>query len=134
MEDYMEITTTQAETNSAVTVLNLNGTFRKNEPMEEAVQAAYDAGSRLMVIDFQGVDYMSSAGLRAIHYSFTLLRSEESQGESDTVRQGIRDGSYTSPQLKLSNVNDRVMEVFSLTGYDMFLDIFDSREEAISTF
>ncbi|MEK6221390.1 MAG: STAS domain-containing protein [Chloroflexota bacterium] len=130
----MEITTSQADTNNAVTVHHLNGTFRRNEPLEESVQAAYDAGARLMVIDFKGVDYMSSAGLRAIHYSFTLLRSGESKEESDKVRQGIQDGSYTSPQLKLSNVNDRVMEVFSLTGYDMFLDIFDSLEEALASF
>lgn len=58
-----------------------------------------------LVLDFAGVDYLSSAGLRAILY---IKKKIDTMDDSS---------------LKIINVVPIVMEVFSMTGFSDFLDL-----------
>lgn len=56
-----------------------------------------------LTLDFAGVEYISSAGLRVVLKSQKMMNA---QGK-----------------MKLTNVNDDVMEVFDITGFIDILDI-----------
>jgi anti-sigma B factor antagonist len=58
-----------------------------------------------ITMDFGGLEYISSAGLR------TLLEAQ----------QYMEDNGY--PNVKILNINDTVRETFELTGFDEMLDI-----------
>jgi len=65
-----------------------------------------------IVIDLEGLDYISSAGLRSI-----LITGKNMK----TKRQ----------ELKLCNLQDDVMEVFEISGFSSIFNIFDSIEAAV---
>ena len=70
--------------------------------LENRLGGAY-AGVKELILDFAGVDYVSSAGLRVIMGA--------DQRMSGTGR------------LILKNVNEDVREVFEMTGFDELLNI-----------
>lgn len=76
----------------------------------EAVVAASDAA---LVIDFEGVEYISSAGMRVI-----LLTAKSLQ------KTGIK--------FALCSMNDSIREVFKISGFDKIIEIHHSQAEALS--
>ncbi len=50
------------------------------------------------------------------------------------MKQGISDGTYKSPYLKLSNLSKESKTVFTATGFDMYLEMFDDTKKAIASF
>jgi anti-sigma B factor antagonist len=74
-----------------------------------------EAGQRKFVLDLEGVRYLDSAGLGEL--VATLKRVRESDGE-----------------LRICNVNQRVNDAFHVTQLVRVLDIYGSRDEAISSF
>lgn len=74
-----------------------------------------DKGRYNIVLDLSGVEYMSSAGLRAM---VALLR------ESKKHRGDVR----------LAAPSDRVQEVLSLAGLDTLFTIYDSQTAAVGSF
>ena len=97
-----------------VTVLSLDGNFdtasaEANE--SEIMDAVGDGGGRFLV-DFSGVPYIASSGLRI------LLK----------MAQAVRVGGG---DLKLCALNDTVREVFQISGFDKILNVVGSRDEAL---
>ena len=76
----------------------------------EAVVAASDA---TLVLDFEDVSYISSAGMRVI-----LLAAKNLQ------KSGMR--------LVLCSMNDSIREVFKISGFDKIIPIHNSQAEALS--
>ncbi len=70
--------------------------------LEEIIGSSLD-GVRLLVMDFEGVEYVSSAGLRV------LLIAQKTMN-----RQG---------DMKVRNVNPDIMEIFEVTGFSDILTI-----------
>ena len=64
-----------------------------------------EGNSLNLILDFKNVDYISSAGLRAILY---IQKRINNMKESDMV---------------IDNVNSTVIEVFEMTGFTEFLTI-----------
>jgi len=50
------------------------------------------------------------------------------------VRKGIAAGTYKSRHLKLLNPNRHVLQTLKLAGFDMFLEIHSTPQEAIDSF
>ena len=69
---------------------------------ERELGGSYE-GTRELTIDFGGLDYISSAGLRV------LLVAQKTMN-----RQG---------EMKITGVNDTIMEIFEVTGFSDFLTI-----------
>ena len=92
--------------NSASETLTLDIKGRidtKSAPqLEEIIGSSLD-GVRLLVMDFEGVEYVSSAGLRV------LLIAQKAMN-----RQG---------DMKVRNVNPDIMEIFEVTGFSDILTI-----------
>ncbi|WP_374688919.1 STAS domain-containing protein [Promineifilum sp.] len=129
----MEITAWRETGPAPVTILQLTGDLIAEEPLEARARAAFAEGARNIVLDLSHVPFISSAGLRAIHTIYMLLRSADTADAEASVREIIH-GAYKSPHLKLVNPSKNGMKALSTAGYDMFLDIHDTIPAAVSSF
>jgi anti-anti-sigma regulatory factor len=119
-----------------VTVFHLTGEVNTNtyEQLQAQAEQAYAEGTRNLILDLKDVPYVSSAGLRAFHHIFTLLRTNTLKESDEAMSKGLRDGTFKSPHLKLVNPNAAVREVLKVSGFDMYLDIYRSVKEAIASY
>ena len=128
----MEINLTQEQGKVPVVVLKVKGNITSEVELQAKAKEAHDAGSHHILLDLSDVAYMSSAGLRALHSIFSMLRTHS---ESDqATKAGIAAGTYLSPNFKLYKPNKHVMEVLKTSGYDMFLEIHQDYKKAIQSF
>ncbi len=72
-----------------------------------------DGGATMIVADFAGVDYISSAGLRALLVAAKRLKA-------------------AGGEMRLCNLNPFVQEVFEISGFGVMFRVFDSREAALA--
>lgn len=131
----MEIVVSQEQGRVPVTVLRLDGRLdaTSHEQLRTQAEQAIKGGTRKMLIDFSKVDFMSSAGIRALNQIFDLLRPHTADS-NQAMEKGVRDGSYKSPNLKLAGPNPRVLESLKMVGMDMFLEIHPDTKSAIASF
>lgn len=129
----MEIASWQESGTLPVTVLQVKGDLTASEPLESRARAAVQDGARDIVLDLSHVPYISSAGLRAIHVLYMLLRNADPNDE-ETAARSIARGTYKSPHLKLVRPSKNGMKALSMAGYDMFLDLFDNVPAAVGSY
>jgi len=132
----MEIAVSQEKGRVPVTVFHVKGdiTVESYERLQQQAEAAVQAGTCDLLLDLTDVTYVSSAGLRAIHQIFNLLRRDQSEERDQAVRTGVRDGTFHSPHLKLLNPSPNVLGTLKLSGFDMFLEIHSNLREAVDSF
>ena len=121
-----------------VTVLHVDGNIdaQTYEQFQTIAQALIGEGAQYLLIDLAHSPFVSSAGLRALHQIFNQLRASdpENQLTDAEVRRGISAGTYKSPHIKLLNLSKETRSAFELGGFDMFIETFDDKEEAIASF
>ena len=83
-----------------------------SETLERALAAALDGGTRRLVVDFTGVTYISSVGLRVLLVVAKRMRTER----------GV---------LVLCGLGDAVRQVFDLAGFLPLFAVEPSRELAV---
>ncbi len=83
--------------------------------MDQALQSAVSASKHNIVVDMSGVDYISSAGLRAL--AAVQVRSKAEGGD-----------------MKLAALNERVTRVFNIIGFDLLMSIHETPEAAVAEF
>jgi anti-anti-sigma factor len=83
--------------------------------LEKQVSQFIDHGQHKLLLDFTGVDYISSAGMRMLLATTKKLKS-------------------LSGQMVLCCTTDNVMDVFKMSGFDHVLLISPSEDEALSRF
>jgi len=110
--------------NVPVTVLRVEGDIdaATHKDLQDKAAEVIEKGATHILLDLGGVDYMGSAGFRAIHAVSNMLSDEESSGLSK------------SPYLKLLNPTDAVARVIKTLGFDVYLDIYQDRSEAVNAF
>lgn len=130
----MEITVSTLQGRGPITVMHIKGNLDGSNYQQFQTQAEdlVKDGKKELVLDLSETKFISSAGLRAIHSIFNMLRSEEA--DVPATNSGIRDGSYKSRYLKVLNPRPEVEEMFKTFGYDMFIDIHKNLESAIASF
>jgi anti-anti-sigma factor len=87
-----------------------SGTARE---LEKALLGRVAAGDRRLVVDLQGVEYISSAGLRVLLLGANALRP-------------------VGGSLVLCAMRESVREVFELAGFTDIFTTFGSREQALA--
>lgn len=117
-----------------VTVFHLKGDLNNEEPLQSKAQEIYKTGMRHLILDLSDVPYISSAGLRALHQVYMLLRSDSANDNDQDVSKGIRAGTYKSPHLKLLKPSQNAVKALSVSGYDMFLEIHKTLADAVASF
>lgn len=128
----MEVSVFQEKGPVSVTRFAISGAFNSDEPVATLAREAYEQGARNILMDMTDVPYMSSAGLRALHSVYMLLR-DPSESKSG-VNKGLRDGSYHSPNLKILKPSKLVQEVLKTAGYDMFIETHDDLQAALMSY
>ncbi len=132
----MEITTTQEQGRVPVTVFHLKGELDAvlAQQLWQQGRDAIAAGARHLLLDLAEVPYIASAGLRAFQELFTELRDGKDEKGDKQVYQGLRDGTYKSPNLKLLSPTRNALEALSTAGFDMFLEIHRNLRDAVASF
>jgi len=105
------------EYDDSVLVLNplgrIDGTNAK--AFEEALLGRIAAGDNQILMNFEGINYISSAGLRVL--LMAAKRTEQAQG-----------------QLALCAVQDHIQEVFKFSGFSTIIPIHSDRPAALNSF
>jgi anti-anti-sigma factor len=121
-----------------VTVMHVDGNIdaQTYEQFQAKAQELISQGAQHLLIDLGHSPFVSSAGLRAFHQLFNQLRASDpdNQLSEADVRRGISAGTYKSPHLKLLNLSKETRTAFELSGFDMFIETFDNKEDAINSF
>ena len=110
----MNITTDAAE---SVTVVRFQGNLDTNTAPE--AQDHFDelaaGGVSKILVDFENLDYISSAGLRVLLATAKKLRG-------------------AGGNLRLCSLNETVAEVFEISGFSTIFAVFPSEAEALEGF
>jgi hypothetical protein len=132
----MEIVVSRTNGRAPVTIFRVEGeiTAESYEELQQQAEAEVRGGASNLLLDLTDVTFVSSSGLRAIHYIFDLLRTEVLKESDAAVWKGVRQGTFTSPHLKLLNPTGRVLGTLRQAGYDMFLEIHSDQQQALASF
>jgi anti-sigma B factor antagonist len=82
--------------------------------LASALQDVMAGGSRRIVIDLGGVDYMSSSGLKVLASAW-------------------RECDGAGGALVLASLNERLLDLFDIVGFNTFFDIYPDVNTAISS-
>lgn len=83
--------------------------------LEKCINKVILGGCSNLLLNFQGVDYISSSGLRVVLSSLKQLKK-------------------SGGNIILSNLHPYVMEVFEISGFKQIFEIYESEEEALKSF
>ena len=132
----MEITAVQQAGRVPVTVVHIKGDIDSStyQQIQAQIEQMVQAGAHDIVLDLSAVGYLSSAGIRMLSSLFYQLRGNLLQESDAAMKQGIHDGTFKSPHLKLAGAPPRVAEVLKMSGMDMVLEMYRSVPEAVAAF
>lgn len=99
----MQITTNISNQNLIISLSGRLDTITSPQLEEEINSNSFDE-IETVTLNMRSLEYISSAGLRVILMLYKKLTSAKGK-------------------LKLINVNDMIMEIFTMTGMDSFLEI-----------
>lgn len=118
MSAALRIAVSEEKGNVPVTILHVSGDVDSKSYMDLEAKAGevIAAGASNILLDLSGVNFMGSAGLRAMHGISAKLK-------------GIEGG-----QLKLLNPSDAVSRVMFTLGFDKYFDIHKNLDEAVQAF
>lgn len=86
-----------------------------SERLEEELTSIINTGKKKFVINFRGVNYISSTGLRVFLGAYKKLSEYEGQ-------------------MKFSNMPDPVLKVFAIAGFDKIFEIYSDESDALQDF
>lgn len=120
MSEDLQIGISHEEGDKQVTVIRLTGSLDANtqSQLENKAKEVIDGGAEYLLLDMSNVDYLGSAGMRAIHAITNQLSPD--------------DPSMRSDRLKVVNPSPAAGKVFKTLGFDSFIDIHDNVDEAIA--
>lgn len=113
-----------AQGNVPVTVLRVEGDIdaATHKILQDKAAEVIETGSTHILLDLGGVNYMGSAGFRAIHAISNMLHKDDTPG------------LLKSTHLKLLNPTNPVARVIKTLGFDVYLDIYQDRDTAVNSF
>jgi anti-anti-sigma regulatory factor len=125
------LTFTVSRPSAAVTVLHLQGRVDSASEtlVREQATRLHAEGARHLLLDLSQVDYISSAGLRAIHTIYKLFTPAEEikawQPSGDV---------FKSPYFKLLCPSPQVYGVLNLAGFLHNIPFFTNLKDALESF
>ena len=101
----------------AATILRVTGRLDSvtAQASQDQFVACVRAGERRLILDCGGLEYISSAGLRALLVAAKQLKP-------------------VGGRLAICGANDYVREIIELAGFDAFIGMCGSREQALDSF
>ena len=132
MGSDMQIDISQKEGRVPVTLLHIKGRIDGDnfERLQMQADKTIETGARHLLLDLTEVNFISSAGIRAIHTIFKHLQTNTTNEANEMSHAS----SAKSPHLKLLNPPPEVRRIFKAVGFDIFLEIYDNLDEAVASF
>lgn len=136
----MEIIISQNQDTSPVTAIRLRGALDGSSYQAFITEAEklFDAGTRNLLLDMSELDFLSSAGLAALHRVARIYRGEDrstmEEGWSAIHSMGRDGGSGFQEHIKLLNPSQKVKDVLDTVGFMAFFEIFSDVDTAIASF
>lgn len=132
----MEIKLSAMNGRVPVQIMHLHGDLDSStyEAFEAKADELIKSGAQYILLDLKHVSFISSAGLRAIHSIYNKLRSAKPDLSDEEVHKGISAGTYKSPYIKILNLSAETEKVFSMGGFDMYIETHDDLSTAIASF
>lgn len=102
---------------NGILIYSIGGSLDTNTSptLEERIMDAIGNGTNKMIIDFSNLDYISSAGLRVLNKTTKKLKHNEGT-------------------IVLCSMQDYIKEVFEIAGFDYFITIVPTMDDAITKF
>jgi len=125
------LTFTVSRPTALVTVLHLQGRVdaASEALVREQADRLYAEGARHLLLDLSQVDYISSAGLRAIHIIYKLFTP------ADEIKAWQPGGDiYKTPYFKLLCPSPQVYSVLNLAGFLHNIPFFTNLKDALESF
>jgi len=121
MSEKLQIGISREDGDKAVAVMRLKGSLDASTQgeLEAKAKDAIDSGAEYLLLDMSAVEYLGSAGMRAIHAITNLLSPD--------------DPSMRSTRLKILNPSPAAAKVFKTLGFDSFIDVHGSIDDAIAS-
>jgi anti-sigma B factor antagonist len=106
------------EGQTPITVFEIRGRINLGnyKELEQAAQQAYDNGMRNLVLDFSGLESLTSIGIRTLITVQKILAKNE------------------GGKLKLAGVIPPIRDMLEMAGVAQFLDMHDTTAEAVAAF
>ena len=82
---------------------------------QEELDGLLSQGAKKILLDFDGLDYVSSAGLRVLLATAKKLRT-------------------SGGAMRFCHLNDSVAEVFEISGFNTIFDVFPAEGDALNDF
>ena len=105
------------ESIGGVAVVSIRGNLDTNTApqAQQHLDSLLSGGDDRILVDFEALDYISSAGLRVL-----LATAKKLRGSGGALR--------------LCALNETVTEIFEISGFSTIFSLFDSREKALEGF
>ncbi len=131
MTDTLSITNSQAQDNADVTIFHLSGTLDSSseETLCEQAKQAFDEGAKSLLLDLNNLNYISSAGLRALHNIFQMCTPKE-----EIIQARKNDQQYRSPYFKLAAASSNVYSVLNIAGFLHNIPFYPTMEDALESY
>ncbi len=102
---------------SDVKIVDFEGNLDTNTSHDAEVELnqLLKQGAKKILVNFENLDYISSAGLRILLVTAKQLKST--------------DGDF-----RLCNLNETVLEIFDISGFSTILNVFGTESEALEDF
>jgi len=134
----MDIKTFTEKGQVLVTVMHVDGNIdaASYKDFQTKADELIDNGAQYILVDLTHVPYVSSAGMRALQHIYERFRKlhPDSDVSDADVKKGISAGTYKSPRLKLMNPSKEASNTFAMTGFDMYIEMFTDKAQAIASF
>ena len=136
----MEITVSQEQGLVPVTILHLNGALDGTtyQTLIEKAKQVYQEGARDLLLDLNGLSYISSAGIIALHKTALLFRGvtlpDEEEGWEAAHAVDRDRSSGVQQHVKLLNPQPEVLHVLDVVGFTAFFEIYTDLEKAVASF
>ena len=130
----------EAKGNVPVTVIKIDGQLdgQNYQDLISKAQELYKAGTRDFLLDLSELNYISSAGLVALHSMALLARGEElpdTEGGWSAYRSmGRSSEAGMQKHVKLLNPRSEVMGVLDMVGFSNVFEIYTDLNEAVMSF
>lgn len=122
MSSTLRIAVSEEKGNVPVTILHLTGDLdgKTYQELDTKAGEIISAGASNLLFDLGGIDFMGSAGLRALHAVSNRIKTAGPNGGAG--------------KMMLLNPSDAVSRVLKTLGFDQYFSIHSNLDEALKSF
>lgn len=126
--------------NYFVTVISVDGKLDGSNYLAliNAAKKEFGAGTEKMVLDLNGCDFMSSAGIVALHNIVMIARGEKpvdtDQGWGAIHAASMDKDAGKQKNFVLAGLQPQIISTLEKTGLVEIFEIFDDRDQAVASY